>query len=260
MSYKIGILIPSTSRGRKWNSILESYLYTHLIKSFLDTYDDEHEYIIYSVVDDDDPIYSNFEETSKLKKFLSTKKNIDIKFLSSKGIPKGHVTLMWNRAFKRAYDENCHYFFQCGDDIKFMNKHWVNLSIQLLKKNNNIGLTGPLDYMRWKSNLNSRPGGTRFIQTQSFVSRKHMNLFKYYFPPEIKNWYCDDWMTNVYYPEHYYYIENFIINDGGPPRYQVIGGLSKDDPIRRKCFELVNKHKKHLLKYVNIQKELSLKN
>ena len=122
MSYKIGILIPSTSRGREWNNILESYLYTHLIKSLLDTYDDEHKYIIYSVVDDDDPIYSNFEETSKLKKFLSIKKNIDIKFLSSKGIPKGHA-LMWNRAFKRAYDENCDYFFQCGDDINL----WINI-------------------------------------------------------------------------------------------------------------------------------------
>ena len=117
MSYKIGLLIPSTSRGRNWNSIFDSYLYTHLIKTLINTYNDEHNYIIYTVVDDDDKIYSNFEQKNKLKKYLSTLKNIDITFLSSNGIPKGHVTLMWNRAFKRAYDEKCDYFFQCGDDI-----------------------------------------------------------------------------------------------------------------------------------------------
>ena len=250
MPYKIGLLIPSTSRGRYWSNIFESYLYTHLIKTLINTYNEEHNYIIYTVVDDDDKIYSNFEEKNKLKKYLSTVKNLDIKFLSSNGIPKGHVTLMWNRAFKHAYDEKCDYFFQCGDDIKFINKNWVNSSIQLLKKHNNIGLTGPLDYIRWKSNVNSRPGGKRFIQTQSFVSRKHMDLFQYYFPPEIKNWYCDDWMTNIYYPKYYYYMDKFIINDGGTPRYEVIGSLNRDDPIRRKCFELVNKHKKDILNYI----------
>ena len=107
-------------------------------------------------------------------------------------------------------------------------------------------MTGPLDYDRWHSGPNSRPGGFRFIQTQSFVSRKHMEIFGFYFPPEIKNWYCDDWMTNVYSPKYFYMIHCFVKNAGGTPRYEVIGSLNHNDPIRKKCFELVEKHKKLL--------------
>ena len=244
MSFKIGIILPSTSRSRNWNDIKESYLYTHLIHSLLMTYNKEHRYVLYVVVDDDDPIYSNTQEKNKIYRFLSVMKNIEIKFITSTGIPKGHVTLMWNRAFKQAYEENCDYFFQCGDDIKFLTIGWVNQSIQKLQKNNNLGLTGPLDYDRWMTGPNSRPGGARFIQTQSFVSRKHMDIFGFYFPPEIKNWYCDDWMTNIYYPSHYHFIQCFVKNDGGPPRYEVIGSLHHNDPIRKKCFELVKMHRK----------------
>tara|TARA_A100001011_G_C14310223_1_gene845205 strand:- start:1097 stop:1744 length:648 start_codon:yes stop_codon:yes gene_type:complete len=208
------------------------------------TYDKEHTYILYVVVDNDDPIYCNDQEKNKIYRFLSVMKNVNIKFIDSTGIPKGHVTLMWNRAFKQAYEEKCDYFFQCGDDIKFLNIGWVNKSIEKLQTNNNLGLTGPLDYDRWMTGSNSRPGGPRFIQTQSFVSRKHMEIFGFYFPPEIKNWYCDDWMTYIYYPNHYYFIKCFVKNDGGPPRYKVIGSLNPNDPIRKKCFELVKMHRK----------------
>ena len=40
--------------------------------------------------------------------------------------------------------------------------------------------------------------------TQSFVSRKHMEIFSVYFPPEIVNWCCDDWINFVYYPKYIY--------------------------------------------------------
>jgi hypothetical protein len=244
MSFKIGIILPSTSRGRDWKDITESYLYTHLLNSLLMTYDKEHTYFLYVVVDNDDPIYSNDKQKDKIYRFLSVMKNVNIKFIDSTGIPKGHVTLMWNIAFKQAYEEKCDYFFQCGDDIKFLNIGWVNKSIEKLQMNNNLGLTGPLDYDRWMTGTNSRPGGPRFIQTQSFVSRKHMDIFGFYFPPEIKNWYCDDWMTYIYYPNHYHFIQCFVKNDGGPPRYKVIGSLNHNDPIRKKCFELVKMHRK----------------
>ena len=132
MNFKIGIILPSTSRGRNWKDITESYLYTHLLHSLLITYNKEHRYVLYVVVDDDDPIYSNTQEKNKIYRFLSVMKNIEIQFITSTGIPKGHVTLMWNRAFKQAYEENCDYFFQCGDDIKFLSIGWVNQSIQKL--------------------------------------------------------------------------------------------------------------------------------
>ena len=65
--------------------------------------------------------------------------NIEFKFITfDKNVEKGHVTKMWNIVFKVAYDENCDYFYQCGDDVEFKTKDWVNDSIAMLKANNNI--------------------------------------------------------------------------------------------------------------------------
>ncbi len=247
---KIGILIPSTSRGRNWKSIKESYLYNCFIKSLLLTCDPEHQYHIYAVIDNDDPIYSNKDEVKEIMRLTEVFKNLHLHFVSSGGIPKGWVTHMWNRAFQKAYDENCDYFFQCGDDIVLTDKGWVNESIKKLKTRHEIGLTGPIDIVRWNTGPHCRPGGNRFIQTQSFVSREHMKIFGFYFPPEIKNWYCDDWMTHVYYPGLFYYIPKFVKNTGGQPRYEVVGSLHPNCPIRKKCFELVSKHRLVLKKYL----------
>ena len=61
------------------------------------------------------------------------------------------------------------------------------------------------------------------ILTQSFVSRKHMELFGYYFPPEIINWCCDDWINDVYRAINQFFpLRNHIcINVGGEPRYNI---------------------------------------
>ena len=67
---------------------------------------------------------------------------------------------MWNILFKKAYDDNYDYFYQCGDDIEFNNsKQIFDLSIENLKKKNNIGVSGPYTI-----------NGKRTILTQSFVS------------------------------------------------------------------------------------------
>ena len=182
---KIGILIPSTSKGREWNSYKETYLYYLTLKTFLITYDQEHTYNFYIGIDKNDKIYDNEKEKGQLKRFISIMKNVDIEFMYMDGIEKGHLTIMWNRLFKKAYDDNCDYFFQCGDDIDFKTKGWVNACIETLKKSNGIGMVGPMN-------------NNAFILTQSFVSRKHMELFGFYFPEEIINWYCDDWINDVY--------------------------------------------------------------
>ena len=124
MSFKVAILIPSTTKDRDWKNIKETDLYKHL-KSFLLTYDAEHIYTYYIGIDDNDAIYSKQAERDKLLRFISVMKNVSLQFISMKGITKGHLTVMWNRLFKKAFDEGCHYFYQCGDDIQFLNKGWV---------------------------------------------------------------------------------------------------------------------------------------
>jgi hypothetical protein len=232
--YKIGILIPTTTAKRDWKNYKETTLFQVFLNSFVQTYCNQYTYIIYLIVDDDDKIFGHNSTQNEIKSIMHKFKNISVKFISSKNITKGWVTKMWNRIFQLAYDENCDYFFQCGDDILLQSKKWVTNSINELKKHNNIGLSGPLDIGRIQlGGPNCEPGGSRFIQTQAFVSRKHMELFGYFFPEEIKNWYCDDWITKVYYPKYFYKINNTLMNIGGPPRYDVVEQCPWEELIKR---------------------------
>ena len=63
---------------------------------------------------------------------------------------------MWNILFQQSYDENCEYFFQCGDDMEFKTKGWINDGIKILKMNNDIGITGPVNNN--PSNINTSYG------------------------------------------------------------------------------------------------------
>lgn len=207
---KIGIIIPSTSNGRDWESYKETYLYEHTLKSFLLTYDKEHEYVFYIGIDREDRIYDNENIKTEISRFISIMKNVSIEFVYMEGMEKGHLTVMWNKLAEEAYKAECHFFFQCGDDIEFKTKGWVNDCIKVLLKTNGIGLVGP---------INNNPR----ILTQSFVSRRHLQFFGYYFPPEIFNWFCDDWINAVYKAiNHFYPLKHHVcINIGGCPRYLI---------------------------------------
>ena len=76
---------------------------------------------------------------------------------------------MWNYLFEKALEDNNEYFYQCGDDIWFENKDWIKECIEKMKKQNNIGICGPVNPPNYR------------ILTQTLVSRKHYEIFKCYF-------------------------------------------------------------------------------
>ena len=57
-----------------------------------------------------------------------------------------------------------------------------------------------------------------------------MEILKYYFPPEIINWFCDDWINEVYASINKLYIlqDHFCINAGGRPRYDINNEVSRN--------------------------------
>ena len=244
--YKIGMLLIATSRGRDWKTIKESYLYRIFLKSFLLMMNKEYKYVIYVGIDKDDPLLDNEANQRVFKNFSKVFTNVEFDFIIfDKNIKKGHHTAMWNIVHKKAYEENCDYFYQCGDDITFQTKGWTRDCITELQKHNNIGLTGP-------TNNNSR------ILTQSFVSRKHMEIFGWYFPEEILNWTDDDWYNYVYQPNYFYPLDNhFCSNDGGAPRYHINNNSHFHDnfqmnlqELRNKAYQLAQKHKILIKNYI----------
>ena len=232
---KIAILIPSTSKNRVWRTYQESYLFKNTIKTFLVTYNKEHNYKFFIGIDKDDPVYDNKEIQSQILRFIKVMKNIELEFIYMENISKGHLTKMWNILYDKALEENYDYFFQCGDDIEFHTKDWINDCIQVLEKTNGIGLVGP---------INNNPR----ILTQSFVSRKHKDLFGYFFPPDIINWFCDDWINEVYKKiGHFYPLNNHFCNNvGGQPRYDI----NNDKKFRENPNEKVASMREHCMKIV----------
>jgi len=233
---KIAFLIPSTTKNRPWKKMEETYLYTVFGESFLNTLSDDIDYSIYINIDIDDPIYSKKGEKEKFERFIGEKAKI--KWISDGHIQKGFLTLMWNYLFEKALEDNNEYFYQCGDDIWFENKDWIKECIEKMKKQNNIGICGPVNPPNYR------------ILTQTLVSRKHYEIFKCYFPVQIKNWWCDDWINYVYYPNYVTKLKNLnAVNIGGEPRYS-----KPDDTLNRKyrhiCLKLVKKGKNLLNSYI----------
>lgn len=248
---KLAILIPTTSRNRPWTTHQETYLYNLTIRSYLKTYSFEYnnhplETIFYIGYDDDDTVWGNQQERKGIERFLNIMKHTSCQFVSMKGIEKGYLTKMWNRLFQRAYDDRCDYFFQCGDDITFRTKEWVPACISTLQAHNDIGLTGPI-------NNNAR------ILTQAMVSRKHMDIFGFFFPEEIVNWCCDDWYNYVYQPDFFYPLRNHLCtNDGGEERYDINGDptfrtfqlKTKIQELRKNTFAMAQSHRTRILQYL----------
>lgn len=214
---KIGVLIPATSKGHSWDTIKETFLYKYSLTSFLLTRSEQFTYIFYIGIDRGDPIYDLNENKTQFERICSVMKGTSIEFIYMDDIPKGHLTVMWNKLFKKAYDDGCNYFIQCGDDIIFKTKGWIEAGINKLQTSSDVGVCGP---------LNNNPR----IITQSLVSRKHMEILKYYFPPEIINWFCDDWINEVYASINKLYIlqDHFCINAGGRPRYDINNEVSRN--------------------------------
>jgi len=238
----IAILIPCTSKNRNYKTIHDCELYSKLLKSFSMTYDKEHTYTFFIGIDTDDIFYTNIQNLTLLRHYIYTLTNVSIEFLLFKP-SNGNVVMIWNNLFEFALNYNTivfDYFHQAGDDIIYLDKGWVNGHIEYMISQNNIGVCGMTDLsvvkcQKWQS----------YLLTQSFTSRKHYDIFNQYFHPEIKNWYCDNYITEIYkLNKRQRQLPYRIINSGGEPRYNIVH-----------CSELVTKliikNYKKITKYIN---------
>lgn len=179
---KIAILIPVCSRNQEWTDLDQTYLMKASIPSLRATMSPNHEYTIYIGVDDDDEF------------FLSRKDQLPGKVvvLSNCRNAPAHA---WNKLFETAVFDSHDYFFQMADDVILETPGWTERFIDVLAQNNNCGVVGPIHPENYYPRV--ADGGSPVIET-AFVHSTHHLLFGYFFPWEIRNWYCDNWITEVY--------------------------------------------------------------
>jgi len=171
-------IIPSTSRNMNYKSLEETTLLKTLYESLKDKNITNFKFVI--GFDDDDEFYlNNLEE---LKSRLPD--NFFFHFLNN--FDKSYVCIV-NQLADLAIDKyNAEYLYVFSDDLNVYNLTFIDKFINYFKTQNNICLGWGID--------ERNPS----ICTHPFVHKKHVELLGFFYPKEIKNWYCDDWITQVY--------------------------------------------------------------
>lgn len=144
---KIAILIPSTTRGREWKCITETYLFNSIL-SFVNKSNKSYNYKFYIGVDKDDPIYSVREQKEKIYSLCRTWSNVNIQFYPyEENIEKGHLSVMWNVLYKKALEEHYDYFWSCGTIFYIlMMDGWMTV-FRDSKKTKTLGVPEPITEM-----------------------------------------------------------------------------------------------------------------
>jgi hypothetical protein len=189
----IAILVPVCSRNKNFVDINDTPIMSYLYPSFLKTTNDDSvdfNYTFFIGYDDDDEFYIKNE--SELRKVFK-----NVYMLSECQHAPAYA---WNKLADIAYkstDVKYDYFFQVGDDIVLQTENWTTQFVTQLNLHNNIGVVGPCNLANYNARMNSNKP---YVIENAFVSRKHLDIFGTFFHPSIKNWYCDDWITQVYSP------------------------------------------------------------
>lgn len=123
--------------------------------------------------------------------------------------PGGDVVSIWNLLYQKAVETGKYdYFWIAGDDIEYDESDWLDALVQSLESTNGVGVAG----------VNN--GNPNLPMTQFLVSKKHFEFFSFAYPPELTNWYCDNWIQEIYPQQFVHYHSKYLCpNAGGEPRY-----------------------------------------
>ena len=176
---RVAILVPTFNKHD--DPVYLTKIFLPSLSASLTTWEQAHFLTtIYIGYDSDDPILKE-----NLLKHITGQKNLIIKLHRLPAIR--WATAMWNLLFEDALRDGNDYFLQIGDDVQFNNVGWMAAMTRTLDDQLGIGVVGPSDH-QWGCE----------IMTQAMVTRKHHDIFGWFYPPEIKDWYSDNWLQTTY--------------------------------------------------------------
>ena len=227
---KIAFLIPSTSKNRDWKTLDETYLVQHSLPSIAPLSKD-FSIKVFIGYDDDDKLYSNID----LPKFYTSDNSIifELEWVKCNNMI-GKPTHIWNHLGNVCLLQDYEYMMVLGDDIICdKRKEWLGIFIKQLKANNNIGFSAG-----WSNNDD--------IPTQFLIHKRHIDIFGWIYPPQIHNWFCDDFMSGLYGNKFGNWLKEYkLLNVGGEPRY-----TPNDD--KKLCKMLVHRNRQKLVKEISL--------
>ncbi|KAL4235683.1 hypothetical protein ACF0H5_004077 [Mactra antiquata] len=100
-------------------------------------------------------------------------------------------TKAMNTMAEKALEDGMDYLMRVNDHTQFVTSNWTSLCIESLSNNEppNIVVVGQLCTQ-----------DKHTLLTQYFVHVTHIHTFGFYYPPQLDNWWADDWITRVFEP------------------------------------------------------------
>lgn len=172
-----------------------------------------YQYVIYVGYDEDDPVLDQRRPDllKAIDRMRGEAHRRDVLFKFHRLPAAKCVTLLWNLLFLDAIVDGNDYFYQVNDDVALLDAGWTSKFVAKLQNSDGFGVTGPNDQL-WNCRL----------LTQSFVSRRHWEIFGWYYPIVIKDWYSDNWISEVYGSDHTYCVQDAAIRNGATStRYNI---------------------------------------
>ena len=205
----IAILVPVCSRNQSYKTLESIPFINILYPSFVKFKDQNYEYSFYIGYDSTDEFYKQVIHDLP----FTMKDGSNIKLVELKGC-EHKPARAWNILFQNALSDNCDYFYQIGDDVRIKSP-WTEVFIDTLNNNNNIGVVGACHLKNYNQRVNH---GRPPVIENAFVHKTHYDIFKTFFDERIDNWFCDDWITEVYKVQNSsfhlnnVFVENLIID------------------------------------------------
>ena len=93
-----------------------------------------------------------------------------------------------NDAMMAAYMSGMDYYYRVNDDTVMISPGWVKRFTHYYEsKMGAVGIMGP-----------THAGDKAEILTYDFANRKHIEIFGFYYPRLFRDWFADNWITDVY--------------------------------------------------------------
>ena len=205
----VALLVAARARHGT-ESVEELPLFKDLVPSLISNAPCDYERLpwrLYVGYDAGDPFFDDAENLQQIESQFKTLWNIVVggsqtapsgptppplilqRFVGMKGAP----CWVWNMLSRQAFEDGASYFFQLNDDSRILTRCWATMLAATLatdERQPNFGVVGPRDMNNDK------------LLTHAMVHRTHMDIFGKLYPDVFRNWYSDDWLTNVYGRAH----------------------------------------------------------
>jgi hypothetical protein len=185
------VLIPVSSRGQNWEHVEDSFVIRMALRNARNTSEEDmYNYTFYVGYDQGDNFFDNASTVADMHQwFGGSMGQMHLKMVSFLN-PRRKPGPIMNALSQEAYSDGCDFMYRINDDTELLTP-WTSAFIRALESftPSYMGVVGP-----------TCQEGNTAILTHDFVHRGHLDLFGTHYPPELTDWWLDDWISSVYGP------------------------------------------------------------